>query len=302
MALKTPEELFEDEIDYNPLFVPVDYKQKNNLFWHVPAFLENNDKNERLTQITATEENKENGEEGNAFRRARLKAVTDYTNDVVFPAFDEKVEFLWLGQEKRYDVIAKAEQLIVRSQYNFGYGQSGLYLDYNKLLNLLSDNVPIEQAEKIIDNNLFLGNMATYYVSLVNDGKVQSLCDNAKVNYEKTLNLMQNDKTHFVYPSEKEYSFKYVEDENQNVVMKFFEENSEEQDLVTACGPQFLCDAKLYKQKEIDYSKEAGNKDNEVKANMELRNFDDQLKILQKQSNDVLEQEIVRVNKNSIQF
>ncbi len=302
MALKTPKELFEDEIDYNPDFVPTDYEQKNNLFWHVPAFLEDNSKNERLTQITATEENKENGEEGNAFRRARLKAVTDYTNDVVFPAFDEKVEFLWLEQEKRYDVIAKAEQLIVRSQYNFGYGQSGLYLDYTKLLNLLSDDVPISQAEKIIDNNLFLGNMATYYVSLVNDGKVQGLCDTAKKNYERTLKLMQNERTHFVCPEEKDYSFKYVEDENQNVVMKFFDEDSDEPDLLNASGPQFLCDVKLYKQKEIEYSKEVGNKDNEVKANMELRNFDEQLKILQKHSNDVLDKEEARVNKNSIQF
>lgn len=291
----TPEELFEDEAFYdffNPDFVPKAINKQNILFWNVPAFLIENHQNQRLTEITASEENKENGEEGNGFRLARLRAITDYTNDVIFPEFDAKTQTLWVGEPRRDELFQKVEQLIVRSQYNLGYGQSGLYLDFNKLFDVFDNQTPFKTAEKIIDNNLFLGNMATFYTIKANNRESQEVCEAAKKQYIKALNLLSNSDVHFGLPEEKITNFKYVEDEGP-VLMKFCGEDDVD-DLLFGYGPQFLGDAKLYKKEEKKFAEEKGDEKRQIQVDFEIRKLEEQEKELEEQSNKILERECLR--------
>lgn len=292
MIFKTPEQLFSEQEQFSPSFreefIPTENKEnKYDLFWHVPAFLEENKDNLRLTQITSSRDDEDDFDEdddekavgeGDTFRLQRLSNVTEYINNIVFPEFDNKVENLWVGDPKRDELIEKAEQLLVRCQYNMGYGQSGLYLDYNKLFEILDNETPISVAEKVIDNNLFLSNMATFYSICVQDGLGEEACSKAKSAYTQTLKLMSNSDVHFNLPKENRITFRY-EDEEMGTFMKFYEEGSQD-DLLVGFGPQFLYDAKFIKNQELQKVEEA----RKIPVQLEIKNLKEQMTNLQEES------------------
>lgn len=248
--INNPAELFEFEqglLDGEQSFVPQPIDQKNVLFWHVPEFLEDNSRNNKLTKITASDEN----EEGNNFRLKRLDKIVEYTNSEIYPEFDRKTENLWLNEPKRDELIEKAEQLLVRSQYNIGYHQVGLYLDYNKFFELLDEKVPFKEAEKIIDNNLFLGNMATFYAILVNDGQDFNDCEKAKQKYKQTLELFNDADVHFKLPYEQRIYYDYETDENNKSKMRIFSESTIYDGIFVSYGPQFLYEIIINKNIEL---------------------------------------------------
>lgn len=247
---KSPAELFEFEqglFEFEQSFVPEPINQNNVLFWHVPEFLENNSKNYKLTKITASDEN----EEGNNFRLKRLDKIIEYTNSDIYSEFDKKTENIWLNEPKRDELIEKAEQLLIRCQYNIGYHQAGLYLDYNKFFELLDDKLPFKEVEKIVDNNLFLGNMATFYAILVNNECDFNVCETAKQKYKQTLDLLGDADVHFKLPYEQRIYYDYETDENNKSKLKIFSESEIFDGIYVSYGPQFLYEIVLNKNIEL---------------------------------------------------
>lgn len=277
--LLTPQELFADLIDLG-LGEPepiLDNGSKNVLFWHVPAFLKDNVDNQKLSDLTATDDD----ENGRNWRITRLDKMSDYCNDAVYPFFDDRVASLWKGDPRRDEVISKAEQLIIRNQYNMGYLQAGLFVDYNKLFEVLNSGTSIEVAERIIDNNLFLGNLASFYVNAMYENKSFAECEKAKKRYEKALQiLIENPDVHFNLPEEQKHYFKYVE-YGQGVKMQFCEPDGTE---FCGYGPQYLQDAKIYKEKELQYIDEMGaEQGKEVATEVEARKVKEQMQKISKE-------------------
>ena len=297
----TPKELFEEnglESPYNPK--PITNNGSNRvLFWHVPAFIERNVDNKKLTELDIFDD-----EEGRNFRISRLGLIYDMDEEV-FQALDEKVDNkkLWENEPRRDEVIKKAEQLIIRNKYNLGYTMGGLYLDFNALLNVLNGNTPISVAEKIIDNNLFLGNMETFYINAIFEGKTKKECDEAKKNYLKTLELIKNNPdVHFSLPQERRIDFKYV-DYGQGVAMSFCEPSVSD---AFGYGPQFLCDARISKKQELEYVQELESIDNNQdttknnKIKSEIRDIDNQMAKLELDSINELNKQLKLVPNRSL--
>ena len=308
-----PAKLFEFEqglFEGEQSFVPKPIEQNNVLFWHVPEFLEKNSKNDKLTKITASDEN----EEGNNFRIRRLDKIIEYTNSEIYPEFDKITENLWLNEPKRVELIKKAEQLLVRSQCNVGYHQAGLYLDYNKFFELLDDKVPFKEAEKIIDNNLFLGNMATFYAILTNDRHEFDVCEKAKQKYKQTLELMQNRDVHFKLPYEQRIYYDYQTDENNKSKLKIFNESEIFEGIFVSYGPQFLYEIIINRNIELKDNqaelnilnsikncsdvtveiKKRSLKNKEIELKTEKENYEEQILSLQEKSNNELERQKLR--------
>ena len=235
----TPAGLFRAESDKR--FAPEKPEKKYDLFWHTKEFLENNTNDEVITKIT----NEDGYQPNNQFRINRLKKIKEYLNLVVYVEFDRKVQTLWRNDPQRDEIIAKAEQLLVRSQYNMGYAQSGLYLDYNKFFDVLDNKTPAKEALRIFDNNLFLGNMATFYTTFVQEGENKALIKQAKENYKQTLQLMGSEQKHFKLPYEEKKYFKYVNDK-----IKVLSKNECDNETYVASGPQVLSEFIVFKDRE----------------------------------------------------
>ena len=245
----TPAGLFRAEADKR--FVPEKPEKKYDLFWHTKEFLEDNKNDEVITQITSTDGYNPNTQ----FRINRLKKIKEYLNLVVYVEFDRKVQTLWQNDSQRDEIIAKAEQLLVRSQYNMGYAQSGLYLDYNKFFEVLDNKTPAEEALRIFDNNLFLGNMATFYTTFVQEGESQSLIKKAKENYKRTLSLMGSEQKHFKMPYEEKKYFKYDNDK-----IKVLSQDECDNETYVASGPQVLSEFIVFKDREQKYNEKQAYK------------------------------------------
>ncbi len=290
----TPKELFEEkglESPYNPK--PIINNGSNRvLFWHVPAFIEENDDNEKMTELSVLEG------EGNSFRVSRLSNIHSYSVDV-YKAFDKKIETLWMNEPRRREVIKKAEQLIVRNKYSVGYTMAGLYLDFNALFDIIDNSVSLASAERIIDNNLFLGNMEAFYVNAILAGKSQEDCEKAKKNYLKTLELIKNNpNVHLTLPKEQKMDFRFVES-GESVAMEFCDPSVS---TAVGYGPQFLCDARIYKKQELAYTHELNsveaNKDlaKENKIKDEIKDINNQIENLEHESVKILNDQLKRTN------
>ena len=253
---KTPISLF---IETDKRFQPQKPENKYDLFWHTKQFLEDNKNNEKITKITAT-----NGAEtSNELRINRLNNIKNYLN-TIYDEFDKKTQNLWKYEPKREEIISNAEQLLVRSQYNMGYAQSGLYLDYNKFFEVLDNKTKPMEAKRIIDNNLFLGNMATFYTSSVEEGEQKEVIENAKHNYLKTLELMQSDSIHFRLPYEEPKYFKFLVQDG-DVKLKVFSKEVQDNGVYVASGPQVLSEFIFFKSREKE---EIKNQIDELSKNL----------------------------------
>jgi len=245
---KTPIILFEEG---NKRFQPQRPEKKYDLFWHTKEFLEDNKNDEMIIKITATG----GAEINNELRIGRLNKIKQYLNTKIYDAFDKKTQNLWKDEPKREEIISKAEQLLVRSQYNMGYAQSGLYLDYNKFFEILDNKTNPREALRIIDNNLFLGNMATFYTAFVQEGEQKDVIKKAKENYIKALELMQSDSVHFKLPYEDPKYFKFFI-EGSNVKVIVLSKKDEDSETYLASGPQLLSEFMFFKNREKQATEE----------------------------------------------
>ena len=174
-------------------FCPVPYKKEGILWWHVPEFLEDNKDN-----LTYDENAGYNNWD------IRINALEDFYEEKVAPylkiinegqvwtkQYTYQDEDTYVDEDKRDEIILKAYYLAGAScNGRMGYAISGLYLDFEKFKELFT--LSPDEAERIIDNNIFVGDMATFYTASVENGESVDRCEFLKQQYTKTLNKVAN--------------------------------------------------------------------------------------------------------------
>ncbi len=178
--------------DKKPIpFAPIPYNKKGILWWHIPEFLEDNTANEPATTLT----------EGTTICSSRRDKLAYFFENEIYPYINAHYEGdTWsdsnLKGDARYDFFNKITYLAGSScNGRMGNHISGLYLDFEKFKDLFK--LDLSEAEKIIDNNLFLGNIASIYSAAVESLDGQKKCDEIKKLYKKTLNMISSSDVHF---------------------------------------------------------------------------------------------------------
>ncbi len=166
-------------------FLPVDFGMKDVLFWRVPELLEKNAENKRAKEVTPGPQGKEH-----EFYQKRRDAFKAYTKQNMLSYVGDKMK---LDPDHR-DLYFKVFKLIENSSMGrIGAHLAGLYLDCSKVPQLFE--LPIEEQERIVDNNLVLANVACIYAGFAENFDEDG-CEQAKKLFEETKNLIANPKIH----------------------------------------------------------------------------------------------------------
>ena len=204
--ISAPNEIFPDvriprsQNQKNIPFAPKSYNKKGILWWHVPEFLEENKDNKPIHDLT----------DGMNFWQVRRNILTGIYDKDVYPLIDAKYQSdLWergsksavkqgyLEEKERYELFDKINYLADAACHGrMGNHISGLYLDFNELEKIFS--LPVKEAVRIVDNNLFVGNMATFYSAAVENKEPQEICEKLKKQYKKALNLASRPDVHLI--------------------------------------------------------------------------------------------------------
>ncbi len=184
-------------------YMPIEYKNKNILWWSVPEFLEENVQNKSQEELTG----------GTSFwvsRRQNMAEVFEnqispfinkkYTGSLWSPESESSKTLGYINPNNRFDFFNKIMYLAGAScNGQMGFHISGLYLDFDKFKTIFS--MPVKEAEKLVDNNLFLGDIATFYSACIENGESFEKCEQIKSLYKKTLKLVESGKVHFAINS-----------------------------------------------------------------------------------------------------
>lgn len=179
-------------------FLPLPYENKNLLWWHVPEFLEDNTQNKPVMEQTG----------GDNFWISRRQQLARCYSDEIQQLIEEKSKSnLWEkespdAQKNGYLDVVERFVLFSKIRYlgemscngKLGFHMSGLYLDYEKVKGLF--DMKAQDAMRIVDNNLFLGSMATFYTASLLNHEPDEKCNFLKEQYKKTLSLVLSPSTH----------------------------------------------------------------------------------------------------------
>lgn len=192
--LKNPLEIFRAAGLPNE-FLPIDYKKKDILFWHVPALLEENKNNYPTYYVTTKEEGSKNIHE---FYENRCDAMTKYIekNDIKVRMIQKSKNQRWredgsiTGEELR-DFYEKYQCLLESSSMGrIGCHLSGLYVDFQKLEDIF--DLSFKEANRVLDNNLSLANLALIYSAYTENLENSDVSNKAKELYKKAFNFVNN--------------------------------------------------------------------------------------------------------------
>lgn len=190
----TPLDIFQSE-GLADSFLPVDFNNKNVLFWRVPELLEKNIENKRTADITGID-----------LRADRRKANLNYIKESMQGYVNKKIK-----DKPEYSILEDNLNYLFE---NSGVGRigshlAGLYIDYSKIPELFE--LPPKEAKRIVDNNLVLANVACIYSAFVENkvdkSKYQNLksyeeanqrCEDAKTLFNSTLNLISEKNVHLI--------------------------------------------------------------------------------------------------------
>lgn len=196
-------------------FCPVPYNKEDILWWHVPEFLEDNKNNLTYDKIAGVDN-----------WAVRILTLENFYKEDVRPYINKLYESgLWskkyihqdedsyVDEDRRFDIFNKFHYISGAScNGRMGYAISGLYVDFEKLKELFKGSP--SEAERIIDNNIFVGDMATFYTAAVENKEPSEKCERLKQKYVEALNMVTNNsKIHLTtkYYVQKELTLSFKE-------------------------------------------------------------------------------------------
>jgi len=175
-------------------YKPKPYNKNGVLWWHVPEFLEENVGNETIENIASK-----------SFWISRRDALTKFYENTIDGYIDKKYQSnLWekggsgnyLDSDSRYDLFNKILYLAGSGCYGrMGNHISGLYLDFEKFKGIFELNP--RDAERIVDNNIFVGDMAILYSAAVENHDKMGICESLKQKYKTALDMAVLPNVHF---------------------------------------------------------------------------------------------------------
>jgi len=162
-------------------FKPIPYNKSNILWWHVPEFLEDNRKNQTVEKLV----------NGKRFWINRQDRLIEFSNAKIIPYINEMEDYF--NDDSRLDLFNKIYDFIEGSCINrIGNHISGLYVDFEEFKNIFT--LSPKEAERIIDNNIFVGDMATFYSAAVENHESMEKCERLKKEYIKSVEMVSSSK------------------------------------------------------------------------------------------------------------
>lgn len=201
-------------------FLPVAYDNKSILWWHVPEFLEQNTQNKTVEELSSR-----------TFWVTRRRQMEKYFDDEILELIEDKFRSdLWTRKGESSDKLGyipedDRAQLFDEMKYlaghscngRYGFHAAGLYLDFERFKKLF--NKPVKEVMRVVDNNMFLGDMATFYLASLENKEPKEKCEMLKKEYLRAYKLACQQGVHLrstLHPQEK-FSLAFLDNRDKKM-------------------------------------------------------------------------------------